>query len=337
MYPSVTVMVPTLNEEKHIGACIASLADQSYPGDISLLVIDGGSEDATVEICKALGVDVIENRYRVQSYGLNLGAQYSTSEVLVRADAHSEYAPDYVQMCVATLARTDAQAVGGPMRPVGVTSTEKAIAAAMMSPIAIGPGRFHSEIAEGPVDTVYLGAFRRLHFIERGGYRHLPSHVAEDADMFYRWRQANDIVFLNPAIRSWYRPRESVGALLRQFIRYGAGKADMWFVNGSLPSLRPLAPLSLVVAIGLTSWLALIGVRWPLFVVLGAWLSAVGLAWASSKKPSPIVPLAVAVMHLGYGWGILWGCTRHAAARVFGRPLHVDGPDTLDVGRDSPE
>ena len=149
MQPSVTVMVPTLNEEEHIGACIASLLDQTYSGDLALLVIDGGSEDATVAICQDSEVEVIDNVHRVQSYALNLGAEYSTSEVLVRADAHSTYAPDYVQTCVDTLKETSAHAVGGPMRAVGVTPTERAIAAAMMSPIAIGPGRFHSETADG--------------------------------------------------------------------------------------------------------------------------------------------------------------------------------------------
>ena len=111
----------------------------------------------------------------------------------------------------------------------------------------------------------------------------------------------------------------------------------MWFVNGSLPSLRPLAPLLLVVAIAMTSLLALGGVRWPLLVVLGSWLSAVALAWAITTKPSPMVPIAVVVMHLGYGWGIVWGCTRHLAARLSGHHLQLDGDGPLAVRQDGSE
>ena len=49
--PFVSVIVPTRNEEKFIGACLASFVDQTYPKDkFELRVIDGLSSDRTLEI-----------------------------------------------------------------------------------------------------------------------------------------------------------------------------------------------------------------------------------------------------------------------------------------------
>ena len=47
----VSVIVPVLNEEKHIDALLSSLVTQTYPADeMEWILIDGGSKDATKEI-----------------------------------------------------------------------------------------------------------------------------------------------------------------------------------------------------------------------------------------------------------------------------------------------
>ena len=306
MAPSVTILVPTLNEETAIEACLSSLLAQDFGGSLEILVIDGGSTDMTLElVAKFPGVKVLHNADRVQGAGLNRGASHATADVLVRADAHSVYATDYVRRSVETLVSNSVQAAGGPMRPTGVTPFEKAAAAAMVTPAAIGPAKFHNGEFSGSVDTIYLGAFYRTHFLERGGYRSFPSGVAEDADMYFRWRLAGDIIYLDTAIVSSYRPRPSLPTLARQFRRYGVGKAEMWWANGRLPSWRPLAPLGLVLGLMVTASIALAGVSvWPFVVVLLAWDLVILAAWASSRFASPWVPLIIAAMHLSYGWGL---------------------------------
>ena len=309
--PSVSILVPTLNEEHRLKACLSSLLDQQYEGDMEILVVDGGSTDATVELAVGFGIEVLNNPHRAQSYGLNLAAENSRADILIRADAHSLYARDYVRTSVDVLMASGADVVGGPMRPVGTSPMQRAIAAAMQTPLAIGPAKFHSEAHTGEVDTVYLGAFRRTHFIHRAGYRHLPSGVAEDADMYFRWRQAGDLIYLDPAIYSEYYPRGTVKALAKQFHRYGAGKADMWSLNGTLPSMRPLAPLALVLALGVSLGLSAFGRVLPLAVVTGLWLLATGLAWFNSRSKNLRFPLVVMVMHLSYGWGLLRSGARY--------------------------
>jgi cellulose synthase/poly-beta-1,6-N-acetylglucosamine synthase-like glycosyltransferase len=192
------------------------------------------------------------------------------------------------------------------MQPEGSTAFGMAVAEAMQSPMTIGPGRFHHSTAREDADTVYLGAIRRTEFLRLGGYRTLPSHVAEDADFAYRIRRSGGRVVLDPSIRSIYAPRENPYLLWRQFFRYGRGKADMLYVNGRWPSWRPVAPLLLLT--GLIAGLGLgLTVSWrPLLILLAVWLTALAVA----ARLRPLVVLAGAIMHLAYGFGLWRGLFR---------------------------
>ncbi|MDH3540749.1 MAG: glycosyltransferase family 2 protein [Acidimicrobiia bacterium] len=309
MGPSVSVLVPTFNEVGHIERCLETLAAQDYEAVVEIVVVDGGSEDGTLAVVEKWagdGVVVVHNPDRVQSAGLNLAAHRANGEILIRADAHSTYGPGYISRSVAVLTETGAQAVGGPMRVRGRTPFENAVAAAMSNPLGVGPAAFHDAEASGPVDTVYLGAFWRAHFLERGGYRSLPSGVAEDADMYYRWRQAGDTIWLDPSIESAYRPRGTWRALARQFFRYGRGKADMLIMNRRVPSLRPLAPVGLVLAMlaSLVVW-AFTGHIGLLIFVAGSWFTTLVGVWLFSARRHWRVVGVIAVMHVTYGSGFL--------------------------------
>lgn len=315
----MSILLPVLDEVEHIEACLASLLGQDYPGRIEVLVAEGGSRDGTRGRLDGVAgrdgrVRIVDNPRRRQADGLNRAACEAAGEILVRADAHTTYAPDYVRSSIAVLAETGAVAVGGRLWPVGRTATGRAVAAAMRSPLAIGPGRFHHAERRELVDTVYLGAFRRDDFLAHGGFRSLPSGMAEDADLYWRWGQAGRDVVVDPRIRSTYRPRETLRAFIRQNWRYGLGKAEMLWLNGRLPSWRPLAPLALVAGLLVATGLGARGHRVPLAGLLGSWTGLVGtVALRGGANPLRIAA-AVACMHLAYGAGLAYGLLRGPAA-----------------------
>lgn len=315
MPPAVSVLLPVLDEADTIDECLASLAAQDYPGTTQIVLADGGSTDGTVQRIatwrtRLPALRVVDNPLRLQSHGLNLAAQHATGEVLVRADAHTTYAQDYVRRCVEALGSGDRVAVGGLLDPQGTTPFGRAVAAAMRSPLAIGPGRFHHARRRQQVDTVYLGAFLATDFRALGGVRALPSGAAEDADLFYRWRRAGGTVLLDPAIRSTYRPRGRPAQLWAQHVRYGRGKAEMLWLNRRLPSPRPLAPAALVTGLLVSGAAAATGRRAPLRLLAGAWsvvLGAVATRTARSPTEAARVCAATVIMQLGYGAGFLRG------------------------------
>ena len=313
--PSVAIVIPVLDEVSTIGPCLDSIAAQDYQV-AEVIIADGGSTDGTLDLLsqwanRSTGWRVIRNPRRRQSPGINLAVAEAKSDVIVRMDAHTTYAPDYVGRSVTALLETGAVAVGGPMRPVATRGFGRAVAAAMRIPLLTGPARFHRDDAAGEADTVYLGTFRRSDFVGVGGLRSFPSGAGEDADLYHRWRRQGAKVWLDPTIVSEYRPRGSVAALFRQHFRYGQAKAEMLWVNGSWPSWRPLAPGLLFGALvgGGVFWIVL-GTGWPLAAVGVGWLALlVGAAWRQGRL-IPLVVLAGAVMHLAYGLGLWWGLIR---------------------------
>ena len=308
--PSVCVILPVLDEFDAVDDCLSSLQAQSYAGPMSVIAADGGSTDGTRERLAEWSerwpaLRVIDNPDRVQSAGLWLAANGTDAEILVRADAHTTYGPEYVERSVDALMSSEAVAVGGPMRPVPGPGFQGAVAEAMTSKWAIGPAPFHHGAERRTVDTVYLGAFRRQDFLDIGGMRTLPSGVAEDADLYFRWRMAGRTILMDPVIECQYRPRDTPVGLWRQFYRYGLGKADMFQVTGTLPSPRPLAPFALVVGL-IGTGLLVPWRRWPLLALLGSWLGTLLIVFGGRPAPT----FAGAIMHLSYGLGLLRGLLR---------------------------
>lgn len=309
------MILAVLDEAARIDGVIDALAGQDYQGTLEIVIADGGSVDGTRERIEQRAqtdprIVVIENPARRQSPGLNLAAERATGHYLVRADGHTTYNAAYVRNSIDALLESDAVAVGGPMNPVCEGGFGAAVAGAMNSPMVL-PAQFHHATTRREVDTVYLGAFRRADFLDIGGFRAFPSGTSEDADLYARWRSLDRTILVDPSIRSEYEPRRTAGALWKQFFRYGRGKAEMLWANRRFPSLRPLAPALLVLGlIALAIVGVLLGMWWPLAALTVAWfgwLMAVGLR---SPAPTIRVTAAAGIMHLSYGFGLLWGLVR---------------------------
>ena len=170
--PPVSIILPTLDERDCIVDCLSSVLTQDYPTIDEVLVVDGGSSDGTPELARGLDdrVRVVGNPRTTAAAAMNIGLAEARNDLVVRLDAHTIYAPDYVRRSVATLTESGAAIAGGPMRPVGRTSFGRAVAAVTTSPIGIGNGRFHYATEACDVETVYLGIFDRRTIAAAGGY-----------------------------------------------------------------------------------------------------------------------------------------------------------------------
>src|SRR5579872_2184574 len=159
----VSVIIPCRNEKRHICEFLDSLlAQEMQPGwEMEVLVADGRSDDGTRDVLqqygrKAPNVRVIDNPGQIVSSGLNAAIAEATGEIVIRMDAHTTYARDYVLECVKTLQESGADNVGGPWVAEGEGWMGRAIAAAFHSRLCTGGGKAHDPGYEGEVDTVYL-------------------------------------------------------------------------------------------------------------------------------------------------------------------------------------
>ncbi len=241
-----SVVMPCFNEEKFIETAVRSLADQFVIDNGEILIVDGMSCDGTREVIEKIAADgiplrIIDNEKRLQSFGLILGIEAAAGEIIVRADAHSIYPPDYVKNLVSLLKEKDAENVGGCMLPVGRTVVQKSVAAAMQHPVGVGDAKFHLGNFEGYVDTVYLGCFRKKLFSEIGTYDP-AAYPNEDAELNLRILKAGYKIYLKGDIKVEYFPRNSFRALMRQYYRYGKGRAYTTTKHGKVTSFRQMVP-----------------------------------------------------------------------------------------------
>lgn len=321
MSVSVSVVLPTLNERAFITDCLDSIVAQDYPGLLEVLVVDGGSVDGTAAIVERFGdpVRLVANPRVTAAAAMNIGVAEAKGEVIVRADAHSHYAPDYVRRCVEVLEDTGAANVGGRMDPIGTTRFGRAIAAVMMSRMGVGPGRYRMATSRETVDTVYLGCWRRETFERFGGFDEAGIQwAAEDHELNMRMRQGGETIVLDPAIRSWYYPRETPRRLIRQYANYGKGKASTLVKHRTLPSWRPLVPSALVLLAGVG---ATGGRRWtrvavPLFHALGCGAAAGKIAARTDTRAVDVF-MAMELCHWSYGVGFWAALGRAATGRGF--------------------
>ncbi len=325
--PTVSVIVPCYNEQATIGLLLDALYAQTFPRDaMEVIIADGLSTDRTREVIAAwqqahpdLAVRVVDNPQRIIPAALNRAIAAARGEIIVRLDAHSVPAPDYIARSVAALEAGKGDNVGGvwQIRPGNQRWVARSIAAAAAHPIGVGDARYRYATTAAAVDTVPFGAFRR-DLIERIGGFDETLLTNEDYEFNTRIRESGGTVWLDPAIRSAYFARPTLRALARQYWRYGYWKTQMlrryphtlrW-----RQALPPLFVLGLVVLTLLSPWAR--AFRLLLALQVGACalaLLAAGLH-VSLKRRDPALlvgfPLAVAVMHLSWGSGFLWGWLR---------------------------
>ncbi|MGP8161776.1 MAG: glycosyltransferase family 2 protein [Candidatus Dormibacteria bacterium] len=332
--PTVSVIVPVLNEERHLDACLAAIAGQTYPAIAEILVADGGSADRTRQIAESYPlVKVLENPDRIQATGLNAALAEAVGDLVVRVDGHCVLPPDYVERCVESLGRSGAAMVGGAMVPApGGGWVGRAIAAAMGSRLGAGPARFHIGGAPGWVDTVYLGCYPAKLARRIGGYR-LDVGVNEDAELALRLASEGGVWF-DPAITATYRSRDSLPGLARQFYRYGLSRAATVRRHPRSLSARQLAAPALVLGL-LSPWR-----RWVALLYGGTVAGRALVELPSDPAMAAGLLLVLPVMHGSWGVGFLVGNSGLARppGPVSGHsrgPVPVRRRSTSDGGSDS--
>ncbi|MGK2965738.1 MAG: glycosyltransferase family 2 protein [Tepidiformaceae bacterium] len=320
--PLVSVVIPSLNEERYIGACLQSLEEQTYPlSRIEVLVADAFSTDRTREIVELHALDsalgtltLVDNPGRTTANGLNAGAALAKGEVIVILGAHSAVDHDFIAENVRALRDTGAAATGGPIRTEGETPVASAIAAALSHPFGVGDARFRFSEEPGDVDTIAFAAYRRECFDLLGGFD-TTRDKGEDDHFNYMIRRAGGRLYLTPRVRSTYYARSGYRALARQYFGYGRAKGRA--LIDETPSIRPrhLVPAGAVAAGGLLTLLSLAATPARAILVLGG-LAYAGLgAYSAYRSTSrrgetllaPAAAIAFPIVHASYGLGTFRG------------------------------
>lgn len=254
MYKFISIIIPIRNEEKYIKGCIDSILLQDYPKEhMEIIFVDGMSTDKTRDILNDyMGIydfiKLYDNPNKIVPYAMNIGIEKSTGEYIIRLDAHSEYAIDYISKCVEKLQTVDADVVGGLATTKGRGLIGSAIAKLLSSLFGVGNAKFRINAKSGYVDTVPFGAFKKEVFEKFGTYdTRLVRN--QDNEMSYRVRKNGGKIYLSDEITFTYYCRDNIKDLMK--MGYQNGKWNIItskLVPGSM-SLRHFIPLLFLISL----------------------------------------------------------------------------------------
>ncbi|GGI05993.1 glycosyltransferase family 2 protein [Egicoccus halophilus] len=310
----VSVVVPALHAQAAVGRAVRSALAQDLVDEV---VVAAGDPDTARAVTVAADGDprvrVVDNPSGRTPDALNAAIDASNGEVVVRLDAHAVLPPGYVARAVETLRRTGAANVGGKQVPVAERGFARAVAVAMASPAGAGGATYRVGGAEGPVDTVYLGVFRRSALTAVGGYD--PRFTRnQDAELNVRLAAAGYTVWFDPRLAVDYTPRDSVRGLAAQYLQYGRWRRLTARTHRNSLGPRQLAAPLLVVGLGTAFVLSALSAFWPLFGLAVATYVAALVVAAAPAVPAlrllPEVVVALGTMHVSWGIGFLLGPPR---------------------------
>ncbi|WP_174300238.1 glycosyltransferase family 2 protein [Caulobacter sp. S45] len=314
------IVIPCLDEERHLPGLLTLLIDDAPPNSL-IVVVDGGSTDGTVMCAESFAarhanVRLLHNPARIQSAAVNTAVRAlgAGRKWLVRIDAHLTYPRGYVAGLIEKGEALDVAAVVVPMVTEADTREwfQKVLAALQNTVLGTGgaahrgarTGRF---IEHGHHALCGIAAFSAI-----GGYDEQFSHN-EDAELDIRLRRAGGRIWLEPQFTIIYHPRRALRPLMRQYFKYGEGRAQTGQRHKTRLKARQLAPLSVLPAVlcvaasialapfmgALSLWGAVPFAAWACFSVLYGFLLAI------KQRDLRILasgPIAMA-MHLAWSCG----------------------------------
>ena len=322
-HPAVTVIMPVLNEESHLAASVQSILDQGYPGELEIIVALGPSHDKTNQVAADLAKKVpslrfIDNPRGLTTVGLNQAIAQAKHDFIVRVDAHSELAPNYIADGIRILLEVDADQLGGIMNAQGKSSFQKAVAWAYKSRFGIGGASYHVGGLAGPAESAYLGIFKKSALERVDGYDEAIIR-GEDWDLAQRIKKTGGLVWFSPELKVTYWPRGRFTNLAKQFYSTGIWRGDLTHRNLRGASARYFAPPILVIALlwGFI-WLCfgrIIGILpWSLYI-LGILFLAVTANGLSLKSRIALM-IVLPTMHLSWGIGFIKGYAAGAGMTI---------------------
>lgn len=304
--PSLDVIIPAAKAADSIGEAIAAIRAQSYDGLRTIVV--ASADDATTDVARAHGAEVVPNPGGKTPTGLNLALASGSAEFVARVDAHSVIPPGYLEHAIEVLLETGADNVGGMQVPVADRGWPTVIAAAMASALGAGDARHRVGGGAGPAETVYLGVFRRATLERLGGYDE-SFERNQDYELNHRIRESGGVVWFDPQLRVQYRPRSSLPDLARQYFAYGRWKRSFSRRHPGSLRWRQIGPPLLVA----TLTISLVGaILAPVLLMIPTSYLVVLIGGALAQIPRHGIaalglPIAWAVMHLSWGTGFILG------------------------------
>ena len=318
--PRISIVIPIFNEEKYIKKCLDSIVQSDYNKEqMEVLLVDGGSEDQTLEIVKTYQkkypfFKVLHNPKKIVPVAMNLGIKNATGEYIIRLDAHSYYPKDYFTKLIDWHRKLKADNIGGVVKTeVKIqTPTSRAIKNVLSDRLGVGSAFRVGVSKTTEVDTVPFGCYKKDIFEKVGLYDERLVRN-QDIELNKRIKKAGGKIYLVPQIHCIYYARETFKDLAKNSFENGRWNILTAYYTKTFSSLslRHFVPLVFVLLLLISLLLSFFDKRYLLFFLAFfiPYLIIITFRSWQIKQGTTLWHQVAAflILHLSYGLGSLAG------------------------------
>jgi len=206
----ISVVIPTFNEEENIAQCLVSLSHQTVPrSEYEIIVVDGGSKDATCEIAKKYADNVFTQTSRKVGGARNDGVKAAKGDVIATTDADCILPPHWIKQISEDFKNPAIAQVYGPVYPIeeGFGNLVSLFLANSFSRIGYYSKTFYYTLG---CNT----AFRKDAFEAAGMYRCIDA--GDDLEIARRMKKKGRVLF---------NSRMRIGFSMRRYEQFGTMKS----------------------------------------------------------------------------------------------------------------
>jgi glycosyltransferase involved in cell wall biosynthesis len=321
---SLSILVPTFNEEQFIIYTLDSLAEQTVNSDMfEVIVIDGMSTDNTKDLVLSwhgkhprINLKLIENKKIITPAAFNEGLEVAEGEYVTLFGAHSTVPPNFVEKVLETFSKhPDIEACGGVVETVYFNNSRisKAISYINQLPFGVGSGmRTQAITKEGYANSVAKVTYKKDIFNEVGKFD--EGFVRnQDIDMNHRIQKKGGKIWLNPEIKTTYYSRNTLKNTVRTAFYNSYFHSLFLKKHHKIPGIKYVIPSFFVLSLTLSLLFALINIL-GLFIFAGIialhQVVALGASirfWKQGVITFILLPILSLCLHLSYGVGLIAG------------------------------
>lgn len=324
--PALSVIVATLDEQAHIESFLDGILDQDLDVPYEVLVVDGGSTDATRELVEARAarspqVRLLDNPRRRTPFAFNIGLAEARGELVAILGAHTRYPRNYLSSCVRVVdAGSGPTACGGLVRtvPAGGSLDARLACAVMGSSFASSSQSFRTQRG-GEVESIPYPVYRLEDVRAVGGFDERLERN-QDNDLSHRLREHGVRLMVTDETSCDYAARSGMRSLLRYAAFTGEWNGRTVRMGLAVMKPRHFAPGAFVVALAVAVLVGSTG-RHPLarlarFGAAAVLLTHLALGTRSALRERDgvlrgperlLLAPAVLAFHVAYGVGNLRG------------------------------